>query len=371
MLTRDRVLEALQGLREPTYERGYVELNMIRDVLVREDQVALTIVLAEDSEEEKTRLSKLVSAIIREIGGKEPHIRFRTLTEIERQQIERQLAANAVSAKATAHAQAAGPRPGGAHMLSPLLDPASGVKFIAVASGKGGVGKSTVTVNVAAALARAGKKVGIIDADIYGFSVPDMMGIEEVPKLEGDKILPVERFGVKVISMSFFVQDNAPVIWRGPMLGKMLRNFFAEVEWGDVEYILLDLPPGTGDIALDVHQMIPHSKELLVTTPHATAAFVAARAGAMARQTNHEILGVVENMAYYICSHCGEKDYIFGRGGGAKLAQELHTELLAQIPLGAPDNHPSEPDYSPSVYKADSETGKLYAELAARVIEKA
>ena len=193
---------------------------------------------------------------------------------------------------------------------------------------------------LAAALARQGKKVGIIDADIYGFSIPDMMGIEEAPKLVDNKIIPVVRLRRKGISMSFFVQDNAPVIWRGPMLGKMLRNFFAEVDWGDVEYLLLDLPPGTGDIALDVHQMIPHSKEILVTTPHATAAFVAARAGAMALQTNHEILGVVENMAYYICGACGEKEYIFGRGGGAKLAENLHTELIAQIPLGAPDNHP-------------------------------
>src|SRR5690606_37444970 len=173
-----------------------------------------------------------------------------------------------------------------------------------------------------------------------------------------------------LISMSFFVQGNAPVSWRRPMLGKMLRNFFAEVEWGDVEFILLDLPPGTGDIALDVHQMIPHSKELLVTTPHATAAFVAARAGAMALQTDHEILGVVENMAYYVCGSCGTKDYIYGRGGGAKLAEDLHTELIAQIPLGAPDNHPSEPDFSPSVYKGDSDTGKLFDELAERVIEK-
>ena len=157
-----------------------------------------------------------------------------------------------------------------------MLAEGSQTKFIAVASGKGGVGKSTVTVNLAVALARQGKKVGIIDADIYGFSVPDMMGIENRPTVVDKTIFPVERFGVKVISMSFFVQDNNPVIWRGPMLGKMLRNFLGEVHWDDLDYMLLDLPPGTGDVALDVHQMIPHSKELIVTTPHATAAFVAA-----------------------------------------------------------------------------------------------
>lgn len=245
------------------------------------------------------------------------------------------------------------------------------MKFIAVASGKGGVGKSTVTVNLAVALARKGKKVGIVDADIYGFSVPDMMGIEQRPTVIDNVVLPVERHGVKVISMGFFVEENTPVIWRGPMLGKMLRNFFAEVHWGEMEYVLLDLPPGTGDVALDVHQMIPQSKELLVTTPHATAAFVAARAGAMAVHTKHEILGVVENMAYYQCGSCGEKEYVFGRGGGAKLAEELHTQLLAQIPLGAPDNHVQEPDYAPSVYKADHPTGRIYLELADSIINKA
>ncbi|WP_408906903.1 P-loop NTPase, partial [Streptococcus pneumoniae] len=166
-----------------------------------------------------------------------------------------------------------------------LLSPNSKTTFLAVASGKGGVGKSTVSVNLAVALARLGKKVGIIDADIYGFSVPDMMGIEKRPIVRGDKIIPVERLGVKVISMGFFVEDNAPVIWRGPMLGKMLNHFFTEVEWGDLDYLVLDLPPGTGDVALDVHSMLPSCKEIIVTTPHPTAAFVAARAGAMALRT--------------------------------------------------------------------------------------
>jgi ATP-binding protein involved in chromosome partitioning len=134
--------------------------------------------------------------------------------------------------------------------------------------------------------------------------------------------------------------------------------------------MLLDLPPGTGDVALDVHQMIPQTKEILVTTPHATAAFVAARAGAMAVKTQHDILGVVENMSYYECGECGHKAYVFGRGGGAKLAEALHTDLLAQIPLGAPDNHPSEPDFSPSVYKPDTPTGRLYAALADAVVAR-
>ncbi|GIQ64361.1 hypothetical protein PACILC2_29290 [Paenibacillus cisolokensis] len=155
------------------------------------------------------------------------------------------------------------------------------------------------------------------------------------------------------------------------MLGKMLRNFFSEIEWGELDYVLLDLPPGTGDIALDVHQMIPQSEEIIVTTPHATAAFVAARAGAMALHVGHRIIGVVENMAYSVCSHCGEREYPFGRGGGGRLAETLHTELLAQIPLGSPDNHPSEPDFSPSVFKADTPVGAMYLEMADRILASA
>ena len=301
------------------------------------------------------------------------HLRFRPLEAPAGGGSSAAAGAQGAAAEPAAPAAGAAPVRGhGAGLESlPLLSERSGTQFIAVASGKGGVGKSTVTVNLAVALARRGKRVGLIDADIYGFSVPDMMGIEERPEIVDGRIQPIDRFGVKVISMGFFVEDNSPIVWRGPMLGRMLRNFFQEVEWGDVDYVLLDLPPGTGDVALDVHQILPQSKEIIVTTPHATAAFVAARAGAMAITTEHEIIGVVENMSYYVNPSTKEKEYVFGRGGGAKLAETLHTPLLAQIPLGAPDNHVSERDFSPSVYKADTETGVIYLELADRIMELA
>jgi ATP-binding protein involved in chromosome partitioning len=370
MITKEQIFESLRDLQDPHYHKSLPELNFIRDVVVNDEKVAMTVILSAQDDEMKAQLKENVTNRLSALGAHNVHIRFRLISDFERSELENANKRAGQGDKGMDEMQQRRQAQMRAEGMPKLLGPESGTHFIAVASGKGGVGKSTVTVNLAVALARLGRRVGLIDADIYGFSVPDMMGIEERPELVDNLIHPVERFGVKIISMGFFVEDNAPIIWRGPMLGKMLRNFFNEVYWGELDYVLLDLPPGTGDIALDVHQMIPQSKEILVTTPHATAAFVAARAGAMAKQTNHDILGIVENMAYYECGQCGNKDYIFGRGGGAKLAEELHADLLAQIPLGAPDNHPSEADFSPSVYKAESQAGKIYLDMAEKVIDK-
>ncbi|MEQ7054512.1 Mrp/NBP35 family ATP-binding protein [Paenibacillaceae sp. P-4] len=377
MTTKEEVLQALQGLQEPVSGQDMTSLHWIRDMMIKEDEVKLTAIVAPQAADAAAR-EALVGQIKERLAAIELHnVYVRTRIASEAELSAAGIAVQSVQST-TDHAgngrdsqEGSAPRGHGAGLEQhPILDPASGVKFIAIASGKGGVGKSTVTVNLAVALARLGKRVGLIDADIYGFSVPDMMGIEDRPVVVDNYIIPQERFGVKVMSMGFFVEDNSPVVWRGPMLGKMLRNFFQEVQWGELDYMLLDLPPGTGDVALDIHQMIPHSQEIIVTTPHATAAFVAARAGTMAIHTKHEIIGIVENMSYLECGSCGEKQYVFGRGGGAKLADELHVDLLAQLPLGAPDNHPAEPDYAPSVYKADSSIGKQFDELAAAVDAK-
>ncbi|WP_018753958.1 P-loop NTPase [Paenibacillus sanguinis] len=364
MVTREQLQAALRPVAEPLTGLSLVDLQWIRDIMIKENRVSLTVLCVDKNSEQQAEVERDIRERLSNLRIPDVHLRVREASEQER---EAAMGPESVDEEAR-HSTLKG-HGAGLEQL-PILDPRSGVQFIAVASGKGGVGKSTVTVNLAVSLARQGKKVGLIDADIYGFSIPDMMGIEEAPAVDEGEILPVEKFGVKVMSMGFFIQDNNPVIWRGPMLGKMLRQFFSDVRWGDLDYVLLDFPPGTGDIALDVHQMIPHSREIIVTTPHATAAFVAARAGTMAIRTEHEVLGVVENMAYYECSKCGEKEYVFGRGGGARLAEALHTELLAQIPLGAPDNHPAEPDFSPSVYKVQSSVGQLYDDLARTIMAK-
>lgn len=348
MLNEQQVREILGQLQDPFLHKTLAETNGITSVKIKEDKnhVSVKIAIAKTNTPEQMQLQMKVVEVLKENGADSVGIRFEELSPEVLESFRGQ--ANEAEAQ---------------NILSPL----STVQFISIASGKGGVGKSTVSVNMAVALTRLGKKVGLIDADIYGFSVPDMMGITEMPKVVDNRIYPVERMGVKVISMGFFVENNAPIVWRGPMLGKVLDQFFRDVEWGDIDYLLLDLPPGTGDVALDIHQMLPSSKEIVVTTPHPTAAFVAARAGAMALQTQHEILGVVENMAWFE-SKSGEREYVFGKGGGPKLADELRTDLLGQIPLGQPDW--TSDDFAPSIYAEDHPTGKIYLDMASKVVEK-
>lgn len=345
-------MDLLKEVKDPDLHKSIVDTGGVRELKIKEDKgyVSLKVALAQTGTPEQMEVQQHIVNLLKSEGAESVGLRFETLSSDE---VQKQ----------------GGKQPKDDPDAPDLLSPESKTKFIAVASGKGGVGKSTVTVNLATSLARLGKNVGVIDADIYGFSVPDMMGIEDRPFVdENNRIYPVERFGVKVISMAFFVDDNSPVIWRGPMLGKMLNNFFNEVEWGDLDYLLLDLPPGTGDVALDVHDMLPSSSEIIVTTPHATAAFVAARAGAMAIKTNHKILGVVENMSYYESKKTGEKEYVFGYGGGEKLAEELETSLLGQIPLAQPYMDDDD-EFAPGIYEADHPIGNIYQQIANTVVE--
>lgn len=351
MLTVEQVKELVGNINDPIINVPLSENDGVVDVSIKEEieHVSVKVAIAQLGGQPQLDLQMKIVEALKENGANTVGIRFE---ELPVDTVDKYKGSSSEQPQT----------------IEGLLSKDNPVEFIAIASGKGGVGKSTVAANLAVSLAREGKKVGLVDADIYGFSIPDMMGINERPGVDGKEIIPVERYGVKVISMAFFVEENAPVIWRGPMLGKMLNNFFTEVRWGDLDYLLLDLPPGTGDVALDVHTMLPSSKEIIVTTPHPTAAFVAARAGAMAKHTEHSILGVIENMSYFESKETGNKEYVFGTGGGEKLVEELKTDLLGKLPLAQPSWDPQ--DFAPSIYQETDDLGKIYHSIAQQIIEK-
>ena len=250
-----------------------------------------------------------------------------------------------------------------------LGEPGSPARVLAVSSGKGGVGKSSVSVNLSVSLRQAGHRVGIVDGDIWGFSIPRMLGVDHPPTLIGGSILPPTAHGVKVMSMDYFVGDDKAVIWRGPMLHKAIEQFLKDVFWDTLDFLVVDMPPGTGDIAISMSQFLPRAQVLLVTTPQPTAQRVARRAALMAAEVDQQVIGVIENMSWFTGDD-GKRYELFGRGGGAALADELGVALMGQIPLlpamgrGADDGHP--------VYLAapGSEAARAFDDLAAAVVER-
>lgn len=343
MVSKEQVIELIKRVEDPILHKSV----LVHEVKIKGSHISLKVALAKTGTSEQLEVQQEIVKLLKEAGAETVGLRFESLSEEEMTTEEVRIVNLGTP---------------------PLLSPESKTTFLAIASGKGGVGKSTVSSNLAVALSRIGYKVGLIDADIYGFSIPDMMEIKTRPETFDNKIIPPERFGVKVMSMAFFCEDNSPVIWRGPMLGKMLNSYFSEVNWGELDFLLLDLPPGTGDIALDLHSMLPSLKEIIVTTPHHTAALVAVRAGKMAQKANHEILGVIENMSYFESKETGKKEYIFGNGGGERICQELETDLFGKLPLSHPDEE--DPDASRSIYGADHPLGKVYEGIANSVIAK-
>lgn len=240
------------------------------------------------------------------------------------------------------------------------------VKFIGIISGKGGVGKSNVAANIAYRFVKKGIKVGLIDADIYGSSLPTILEMpHQSPKYTDDsKIIPIEKDGIEVISTEFFTDSGQPVMWRGGMLNSMLSHFFYDIKWhDDTEYVIIDFPPGTGDILLDVKNIVPQTKMIIVTTPNVSASHVAVKAGIAAATLGHEILGVVENMSYYLDPHNKEKTYIFGKGGGTVVANELDTEVIAELPINQPKFHQD-------LYEIEEENGKIFDDIADYIIFK-
>jgi ATP-binding protein involved in chromosome partitioning len=314
--TEDQVREALRAVLDPEIGRPIEDLGMLRGVAVEGDRVVVDVLITIEGCPLKDRITADVTdalAPLEGVGGVD--VRLSPMTQEQREALVASLRGGAAAAP---QARIAFP-------------PQTAI--VAIASGKGGVGKSSVTVNLAAALAAEGHRVGVLDADVWGFSVPRMLGVSGQPVGFENMILPLESHGVKVISMGFFVPEETPVIWRGPMLHKAIEQFLGDVYWGDLDFLLCDLPPGTGDVSISLASFLPGASMLVVTTPQEAARKVAERAGKMAERTNLRPLGVVENMSYYVCPHCGERDDIFGTGGGREAAETLGVPLLAQVPL--------------------------------------
>ena len=319
MATRDEVYAALGQVLDPEIHKPITELGMVQDVSIGGDgTVTVKVLLTVPGCPLKDRINKDVTAALAPLPGvTRVNVELGAMSEEQRQALVSQLRSGAREPQ----------------KKIPFAGPDSSTRVVAIASGKGGVGKSSVTVNLAAALAAEGYQVGLIDCDIWGFSVPRMLGVTGRPVGFNGMILPLEAHGVRVISIGFFLEADRPVMWRGPMLHRAIQQFLTDVYWGDLDYVLCDLPPGTGDVAISFAQFLPGAEMLLVTTPQEAAERVAVLAGKMAEQTHLKVVGVIENMSYFICPDCGGQHHIFGQGGGEQLARDLGTRLLGQIPL--------------------------------------
>ena len=313
------VRAALAGVIDPELRRPITELNMVKSVAVAADgAVVVEIYLTTGACPKKTEITDMVTAAVADVPGTGSiTVNLDVMSDEQRTELRKQLR---------------GEQGLSAEPVIPFAQPGSLTRVYAVASGKGGVGKSSVTVNLAAAMAVRGLSVGLLDADIYGHSVPRMMGTSDRPTQVESMILPPIAHDVRVISIAQFTQGNAPVAWHGPMLHRALQQFLADVYWGDLDVLLLDLPPGTGDVAISVAQLLPSAEILVVTTPQAAAAEVAERAGAIALQTRQRIVGVVENMAGLVMPDGTTWD-IFGAGGGSQVAERLTRAVGAEVPL--------------------------------------
>jgi ATP-binding protein involved in chromosome partitioning len=331
------VLKALATVSDPELGKDIVSLHMVEGVDVKDGVVSFTLNLTTPACPLRTKI---------EVGAREAVAHLPGVKEVRMK-----TASNVFATRPYQEAEVL-----------------KGVKnIIAVASGKGGVGKSTIAVNLAAALALSGAKVGILDADIYGPNVPHMMGIHSEPEVVENLIVPIESNGVKVASLGFFFRDETPMIWRGPMVAGAVRQLLTQVAWGELDYLVVDLPPSTGDAPLTLAQTVPLGGVVIVTTPQEAALTIAAKALAMFRKLDVPILGVVENMSYFICPHCGEKTYIFSSGGGRKIAAQLNVDFLGEIPLDVGVREQSDLGAPIVAARPDSPQALAFKEFAFRV----
>jgi ATP-binding protein involved in chromosome partitioning len=362
MPTSQQIIEALRPVQDPELHRSIVDLGMVRDVQVRADgSVAVLVALTVAGCPLRNEIQNRVTGALSPLGVREVALDFTVMTDDEREALRIKLhgdpAASAGQGPAHGHAQG---------RKIPFADAGSKTRPLLISSGKGGVGKSTVTANLAVALAAQGHSVGVVDADIYGFSIPRMLGTDRDPVAIDQMLLPPESYGVRCISIGYFVPEGQAVIWRGPMLHKALEQFLTDVFWDDPDFLLVDMPPGTGDIALSLSQYLPRGEVYVVTTPQAAAQKVARLSAAMAAKVNLPVKAVIENMSWFTGDD-GKRYEIFGSGGGQELADELGVPLLGQLPIVPAIREGSDNGRPIAAVDPDSEAGKVFYDMASRI----
>ncbi|WP_313357548.1 Mrp/NBP35 family ATP-binding protein [Corynebacterium variabile] len=357
-VTEEAVRSALSSVEDPELNRPITDLGMVKSVTVNGDEVAVEIYLTIAGCPMKSTLTDRTREATESVDGvTKATVTTDVMTDEQRRELRLKVRGSTTEP------------------VIPFAQPDSTTRVYAVASGKGGVGKSSVTVNLATALAARGLNVGIVDADIYGHSVPHLMGSTALPNQVDDMIIPPQSHGVKLISIGHFLEGNSPVIWRGPMLHRAIQQFLSDVFWGDLDVLLLDLPPGTGDVAISVAQLVPNAELLIVTTPQAAAAEVAERAGSISQQTRQRIGGVIENMAAMVLPDGTVMD-VFGSGGGQHVADRLSEITASPVPLMA--SIPLDPDLrvggdvgNPiAVSQPDSPAGVALGALADKLVTR-
>jgi ATP-binding protein involved in chromosome partitioning len=357
-----QVLEALRPVQDPELHRSIVDLDMVRGIDITSGRVAVTVALTIAGCPLRAEIDNRVTTAVTALDGVDDvALDFTVMTDEERAALRTKLHGDpgATAGSQHAHGHAEGRE-------IPFADPGSKTRVLLVASGKGGVGKSSVTTNLSVALARRGRDVAVVDADVWGFSIPRMLGITHPPVVIDEMLVPPESHGVRCISMGFFAADDQPVIWRGPMLHKALEQFLTDVFWDDPDYLVVDLPPGTGDISLSLSQFLPRAEVYVVTTPQPAAQRVAQRAAFMAQKVHLEVKGVVENMSWFTGDD-GTRYELFGAGGGDELAHRLEVPLLGRVPL-VPQLRAGSDSGAPIVATdPDGEAASVFATIAERV----